>query len=164
MFHGYPCTSGDDPIDPEHRSRTKLLSLHKRGWSHETCMFVGSLKGYPCTSGDDPSRCSVRIFLYELSLHKRGWSYGDEKRYRIYGVIPAQAGMIPRQEPIWRFIKSYPCTSGDDPDVARINFHGWSYPCTSGDDPILIFINMNSYWLSLHKRGWSSGSSFDRSV
>ena len=29
------------------------------------------------------------------------------------------------------------------------------YPCTSGDDPDLLLEHRVSFWLSLHKRGWS---------
>ena len=98
-------------------------------------LFMYINYGYPCTSGDDPKFVLAYVHKVWLSLHKRGWSRSDGFMEISIRVIPAQAGMI-----------LY---------FAQFTVEGTSYPCTSGDDPILIFINMNSYWLSLHKRGWS---------
>ena len=155
LICSYPCTSGDDPRCASISSCLKALSLHKRGWSWWISWTPFSRKvipaqagmilneqakqtssgGYPCTSGDDPwvGYCIPRT--WRLSLHKRGWSSIDSRCCSMRSVIPAQAGMILLHWSIWHINASYPCTSGDDP-----NMNSFGY-----------LINR----LSLHKRGWS---------
>ena len=91
---------------------------------------------YPCTSGDDPATHIFFFPITQLSLHKRGWSWNERSKSIKVGVIPAQAGMIL----VYWFNYVQTC----------------SYPCTSGDDPEMKGVKVSKWGLSLHKRGWSS--------
>ena len=138
LHNSYPCTSGDDPRESDVDMSKYELSLHKRGWSWDgehwgwcyavipaqagmipDMLFYGYIESsYPCTSGDDPMSCQSIEYFQWLSLHKRGWSCNIHPFQRVYNVIPAQAGMIPTFD--WSILlrMCYPCTSGDDPNIA----------------------------------------------
>ncbi len=150
-----PRTRGDGPQAHNLLTACTTCSPHPRGWSllpvpaQQRLVLLPAPAGMvprppsagtgpaaaPRTRGDGPAAAASRRSRPFCSPHPRGWSRDRVFRRELGELLPAPAGMVPRQPRPVRSRRPAPRTRGDGPES-----RGWR-PCRTHCSP--------------HPRGWS---------
>ena len=131
-----PRASGDGPSAAATMTGPNTCSPRERGWSTARVMSskasnvlparAGMVRsrsrsstvrtGAPRASGDGPSEAAVTKASGACSPRERGWSSVPFTPPVEPEVLPARAGMVPRQRFRYRLARCAPRASGDGPD------------------------------------------------